>query len=582
MNSHFLACLLVATAVAPARAGDWYDSPMLRDPELPVAKEMPVFSESLAVLWLQALDRPEADYRCQAALAVAEAHRQGMKGLARAMPQLIRELDKPDQHPTVRLAAAKALVALDAKDAAANLFAASNADPDLRELVEPALARWAFGPAREAWLQRIAAPPPHRRATVLAMHGLAALREEKTVARLREIALAADTVPFVRLEAARALGVIRRSGSEPDADALAADTSPRGNLSRLAAVSLLRHHDGAEATRRLQTFAVDPDPSVVAVALTRLIEIDPKHVVPVLPQVLANADANARSLGVDVLFRQPSDAHIVRLGERLSDAHPDVRAKARRHLRELAAKAEFKEWVIRDGTKALAGRDWRGKEQSAVLLAQLDHKPASTRLVELMSDPRPEVAVASGWALRVLAVPETLPKVFEYVETYTRRVDQEVERKIPFDDLDRQLCQLIQFLGYARHREADAVFRRLVPPQPVTMPHTRAAAVWALGLFHEGLSVPPLAAAVARRLAAVTPFDVEDDRVRRMCAVTLGRIKANAEVPTIRRFYTGKPTTHLVNNACGWALEQILGEKMPAPEPVEIPRRAWFLFSTED
>jgi HEAT repeat protein len=577
----YLVCVLVAAAALPGRAADVLDHAMLRDPELPAPTEVVVFRESHAGLWLQALDRPEADLRCQAALAIAEARRLGMQGLERAVPALVREVTRPDQHPTVRLAAAKALVALDAKDAAAGLFTAAAVDADLRELVEPALARWGHGPARDAWLERIAAPPPHRRAAVLAMHGLAATRDGRAVPRLRELVLAASTPPLIRIEAGRALGAIRPTGGEADADAVA-DPPPHGNLYRLAAVSLLRHHDGPAAIDRLRKFAVDGDPSVARVAVTRLLEIDAKHAAPALNTLLASPDANVRSLGVDVLFRLPSEDHIARLGVRLGDLHPDVRATARRHLRELAAKPEFTQPVLRTGTAALAGRDWRAKEQAAFLLAHLGHTPAAPRLVELLADPRPEAAVAAAWALRVLAVPETLPPVYAYVARFTAAANPERGRRIPADDLDQQLCHLVQFLGYARYAPADDHLRKLVPPGPVVLPNTRAAAVWALGRLHEGKPIPELAAAVAARLAATGPGDVEDNRVRRMCAVALGRMTAEDGVPTLRRFYAGDWSADPVSNACGWALEQTIGQKMPAPKTIERVQQGWFLRSLDD
>jgi hypothetical protein len=128
MSSRFLlprallgGSLLLAVA-SSGRADDPIDSPMYRRPELPVPTVVKTFPKQLTGPWLQALDRPEVDFRCQAALTVAAAHEQGMAGLAVAVPPLTREVERADQHPTVRLAAAKALVALDAKGADAALF----------------------------------------------------------------------------------------------------------------------------------------------------------------------------------------------------------------------------------------------------------------------------------------------------------------------------------------------------------------------------------------------------------------------------------------------------------------------------
>jgi HEAT repeat protein len=410
------------------------------------------------------------------------------------------------------------------------------------------------------------------------MQCLANLREEKAIPRLRELALAQDSPALVRIESARALGVIRRSGGEIDADTLSADATGIGLERRIAAASLLRHHDSPDAVRRLQHYASSQDATVATIALARLVEIDPKLVVPQLISVLGSPDANVRGFGVEVLFRQPSETHIRLLGERMGDHHPHVRVQARKHAHSLAQKPEWKVAVIATGETALASGDWRAKEQGALLLGLLRHTPAAPRLVELLNDPRGEVAVATGWALRVLAVPETLPKVLDYVQKNTVKGDIVARRKIPADALDRQLSQLCQFLAFARHMPAEPIFRSMIPPRMEPIPEARAAACWALGHFHEGNTIDMIATLMIDRVTAVRPGDVEDPRVRRMCAVSLARMNAQSAVPALRRFCPiQQPSTDIVNNAFGWAIEKLTGEKMAPIVPLEVPQRAWFL-----
>src|SRR5439155_23845784 len=128
---------------------------------------------------------------------------------------------------------------------------ASAGDPDLREIVEPALAKWDHKPARAAWLDRLARPARGRGLT-LAIQSLTTVREASAAPRLRELALSADEPPPVRLEAARALAVLKTAGSEADAEALAADATPAGRANRLLAAILLRQHSGDTAVRLLQ------------------------------------------------------------------------------------------------------------------------------------------------------------------------------------------------------------------------------------------------------------------------------------------------------------------------------------------
>jgi HEAT repeat protein len=573
------AMLVVLVQTLPARADEpVIDSAMYRNPELPTPRVVQTFPDGLAELWLKALDRPEADYKSRAALSIAQAHGRGMKGLATMVPALARELERADQQAAVLVAAAQALVALDARDAAESLSRAGAAgDADLREIVEPVLAKWDFKPTRADWLARLE-KPPYRRGAILAIQGLATVREEKAIPRLREIVLSREVPPSVRLEAARALGTLRTAGSEQDAERLAGDATPRGLADRLAAASLLRYHKGGSATKQLQALARDTEPAVAAVVLTRLVELDPALVIPILERVLASPDTRVRSLGVEALARQPSDKHIRLLGDRLNDPHPDVRAQSSRALREIAKKPDLREAVIREGVRLLAATDWRGLEQSAMLLGQLDHKAAVSRMVELLKNSRTEVTVAAAWGLRQLSVEETLPAVLEHVRVTAGAPG----RPVPPSADDAKLAQLVQFLGQSRYRPADPVLRKFIPPlfgSGLTAGHeTRAAAVWALGLIHDGAADPELISLFSGRLAAVNPGDLEDNRVRRMAAISLGRMKAKDSVPLLRKFYPAqKPSLDVVGNACGWAIEQITGETVPAPGTIEVPQRDWFL-----
>jgi HEAT repeat protein len=579
-----LRLLAILVAEAPAHGDEALDSVMYQDPAVPVARIVHKLPARIPELWVEALARPEAEFKCQAAQAIARAHERGLAGMAAAAGALARELDRPDQHPTVRLALARALVTLDARDAAATLARAAVRDPDLHDLVDPALAKWDYQPARAGWIGRLDGPL-FGRGTVLAIRALGTVRDEKAGARLRHLAVSGSTPAAIRIEAARALGVIRPAGSEVDARTLSVDVTPRGLTDRLVAATLVRHHRGEEAVKLLQALGRDSEGAVAAVALARLIELDPDLVLPLVDSVLASPDATVRGKGVEVLAVRPTDTHVRLLGDRLADLAPAVRARARIALRTLGGRAEWKEAVLKEVGCVLAGQDWRGLEQAAILSAELGHRPAAARLVQLLGHDRPEVFVAAAWALRKLAVPDVAPAVLTYFEDQYRQLadsSSPASRRSAGGALDRQLSHLAQFLGRVRHRPADTLFQCMAPKADAKTnpagPEARAAAVWALGLLHEGKPVPELATVLMGRLTAVRPFDIEDDRVRRMAAITLGRMKSADTLASLREFYrSGVPTLSPVNRACGWAIEQITGEKMTPPGVIEIVDRDWFL-----
>ncbi|MFO0796187.1 MAG: hypothetical protein U0804_01855 [Gemmataceae bacterium] len=562
------AALLLALVATSARADD-ADSVMYRDPELPLPRVVHQLPSRLPALWVEALGRPEADLKAQAAQAVARAHERGIAGMHVAVPALSRELDRPDAHPTVRLAAARALVVLDAKESAAALARAATADADLHEFADPALAGWDYKPARAAWLDRIARPPTSR-GFVHAVRALGVVREPAAATRLRDLALDRTTPAAVRLEAARALAEIRTTGSEADARALAAGTVP----DRLVAAALLRRH-GPDAVKGLQALGRDADPAVAAVALARLVELDPGHVLPLLDAVLASPDSAVRGFGVEVLHRRPSAPHVRLLADRLSDPHPAVRRRARLALHDQAK--DWKAAVIGDAERVLAGSDWRGLEQATLLLADLEHRPAAPRMLELLRHDRPEVLTTAAWGLRRLAEPGTLAPALGFFEQRYRGLSSPNPTNAA---ADVQLSHLAQFFGRAKYQHADEVLRKLATKgSPAGNPagaEARAAAAWALGLIHEGKGPPAVVTVLEGRLSAVNPGDLEDERVRQMAAVALGRMRAGEA--TLRRFYTDKrPGLNPVNNACGWALERVAGERYPAPGTVPVTARDWFL-----
>ncbi|MCI0458108.1 MAG: HEAT repeat domain-containing protein, partial [Gemmataceae bacterium] len=376
---------------------------------------------------------------------------------------------------------------------------------------------------------------------------------------------------------------------EEDARLLVSQALANDSGARLAAAALLRRHSGDEAVRLLQGLAQDAEPAVAAAALVRLVEIDPKLVVPWLNRLLASSDAQLRSLAVAVLERQPSENHIRVLADRLNDPHPEVRIQARRALRQVAAEPRLTAVVGRHGTRLLTGGSWRGQEQAAILVAQIHYKEAAGRLVERLTASRGEVSLAAAWGLRQVAVADTLPAVLDFFESPRRdRPDSQSpagKSDMPAEAVDRQLSQLAQFLGQSRYRPAEAALRRLIPrpTSPGLTGETRAAAIWALGLLHEAEADTELVRALEGRLRDVgNPMGPEDSRVQAMSAVALGRMKAKTALHTLRSFWSGKPTLDPVPTACGWAIAQITGEVVPPAGIVEIMARDWFLTPLPD
>jgi len=580
-------CLAAVALAGPGRTAHAVklDSAMDLDPALPSPPVDKRFSPRLKSLWLEALKRPEADLKRQAAEAIAEAHRRGRPDLADTVPHLVEALDAPDQHPVVRLAAARALGVLDAREAAPILFKHAAADPvDMAQVVEPLLARWNFAPVREEWLRRLDDPRAGQVPRVLAIAGVLAAGEVRAVPPLLSLLRDPRLSPELRLKAAGALGAIRPQGWESEAKALAADKSPAGTVGRLAAAMLLARHRGVPAQTLLIELAGDPEPAVAAVALGRIVQIDANLVaMPMLRGLMGSADANVRRLAAELLFGRRTPEAMTLLAEMLDDEHPAVRVYAADALVERAPAAALGPAVRQAAMAMLAGRRTRGLEQAAMVLGALDHKPAAPRLVELLECPVGEVSIAAAWALRRLAVPETTKAILDKAIRETNRTealdgrgtpDEAFPAALEVTAIYERLEQLIQALGILRCRESQALLLRFTPkpppPPPMAPPwfgatkqeRLRAAALWSLGFVADRPASASLAGVVANNKDA--------SAVRQMAAVSLGRLKAAAAVDVLRKPYESADTDPWLHVACAWAIHQITGEQVAAPKPVVV------------
>ncbi|HEV8061699.1 MAG TPA: HEAT repeat domain-containing protein [Gemmataceae bacterium] len=565
----------------PLCAGDeTFDTQIYSDPNIPVAQVEKVFHKRLTSVWLQALARPEHDLQRQAASAIALAHRKGQTGLEQTVPPLLRALDHPDQHITVRLAAAQALIELDARDAAPSLFAHVQRDGvDMRNVVEPALARWDYQPMRAVWLERINQPGLAAHSWIMAIQGLATVHELKAIPRLKELVMAPNVDPIIRIEAAKALGSLRTSGLEKDAERLAVGKAGPENASQLAAAELLRKHRGAASARILERLALEAEPAAAWIALDGLLQDDPRRVVLLIPRLKDSRDAGVRERCIEGFHRNPSMASLPLIADLMDDPHPLVRTSARKALADVAKNAEFREAVLAQATRQLASESWRVLEQTTILMVNLDRKAAAPRFVQLLQNQRGEVYVAAAWGLRKLAVPETLPDQLREVERRLVLVNKGIPR-VPHEKIDEELAQLCESLGRAKYAPAAPALARFIPKKLLWIfgPQSRRAAVWALGLVFE--KVPPpdsLVKALIERMNDLRDLLPDDQGVRTMCAIALGRMKAKAAIDDLNMSHPEQMTSSPLTNACAWALEQITGKKQPISKGEWAYQTGWFL-----
>ncbi|MCU0959797.1 MAG: HEAT repeat domain-containing protein [Pirellulaceae bacterium] len=568
----WVADLGAGAGVLGAVEAEWI---MYQDPRLPAPAVEVQFPAGLTALWSQALESPERELRRRAAESIVRARALGMAGLDVTTPALLDALRTAEDERLVRLTAAQALAALDAQPAAPALCEKLDGqDLDLAEVVEPALARWKYAPMADVWRTRLNGAVGLHRLHVLAIRGLTALGDVASLPRLRELAVDHRTPMNVRWEAALALGLLQTEGLEETARTLSGDKSPSALNDRLVATAMLRSHRGESVQTLLAELAGDPTPVVRALALEHLYGIDPELILPLIDQTIACPDVNVRRWGAAALFARPSPQRVDLLAHMLNDADPPLRRSVCANLLAIARSEALQAPVVEAGRRELAADTWRGQEQAILLLVTLDDKTIADRLLGLLAAERIEVHTTAAWGLSRLAVPSTLPRI---LEVFTVETDRQLADERIAPGMHIQLSHLAQALGQMKYAPAEEQLRKYVPKDWRFAQETRAAAIWALGHLHAGTPDDDLANQLVARLNDVQGMMPELALVRRLAAVSLGRMHAQSSLEDLRRMATLEGSQSAVGIACAWAIHEITGEPMPSVRPLIQWESEWFL-----
>ena len=545
------------------------------DPELDVPPPISRFNPALRALWITALERPEIDMQRMAAETIGRAHQSGMPDLIETVPALEKILVAESSHPASRFAAARALIVLDSRKSSQQLFQVSQASgAEIRQLIEPALAAWHYDPAGPMWKMRLESPGAKRRDMILAIRGLAELREQSSVSMLLAIATDAGREADLRLEAATALGKIAESGLEENAERLTRSTRTPLYVDRLCAIRFLAQHTSVPAQQLLIGLATHAEPVVAAAAMQRLNAIDSTLVIPVAESAMKSSDAQVRLEGARAYLKSPTPERIAPLIQLMADPHPGLRREVCDGLVTAAGQPEFKDLIHQGAMQILAGDSWQGQEQAAMLLGMGDYEPAAVRLVELLESPRDEVLTAAAWSLRKLALPETAPALLDKAKRQTEIRKSGVANDVA---VSRQITLMFEALGVLKAKDAVPLLLEYVPNQQLLGDRTRGAAIWAIGLIQEGTRDPAIEEAFLDRITDFNDLKPESFFVKQMCMIALARMNAVDQSEKLRELMPSFPSPPELAVALRWSIRKLTGEEFPPPEPAVRPQIEWFL-----
>lgn len=562
-------CGAVAGFAAEARVDFLTDS----DPEIRVPEPVPYVHPEMKTLWLTALQRPEADMQRMAAESIARAKQIGILELTEAVPRLEEILIAEGSHPAARFAVARALIALDSRTSGEKLWGAAQAHgADLRHLVETAIAGWNVASARQEWLKRLDRTDTRLRDLHLAIQGLGQVRDSAALPRLLEMVHDPLRDPATRLEAAAAAGRIAETGLDGDAERLLQKSRTPVSVNPLCAIRLLSLHSDAEARRLLIELASHQEPAVAAAALRRLNEIDSALVVPLAMAAMNHADSRIRLEAARAALKIPAIDRISPLSQLLADPDPELRREVCEGLIRLSAQPELLEPILQGGQRVLSGDRWEGQEQAALLLGARKSKPAAARLVELLESPRAEVQVSAAWALRELAVPETIPPMIDRAQRITQR-----RKKVMEPGNEEQVALIFEACGVMKAEESAPLLHQYIPKDFYSGDRSRGAAIWAIGQLMAGKRDEELEAALGERIRDFADRNPETPLVKQMCAIALVRMNAVEMAPLLRGVVELTPNFPRLAATLQWSVQELTGEEMPPLKPLRVEQGRWFL-----
>lgn len=567
-----LAMLIVALAPYAIRAEIKPDFLMDTNPDCKTLPPVPASMQRYVELWITALERPEVDYQRMSAESLAQVSQLNAPGIDKAIPRLEKIVTDESSHPVARFAAARALIAMGSRNSAEKLFQASQTHgSDLRQLIEPALANWDFGPIKAIWKNRLETPDKWPRDFTLATRGIGKVRDGSTLPTLRSIVFNLILSPDVRLESASAMGQLSQTGLEEDADRISHEKRTNPFVNRHCAIRLLAQHDSEAARRLLTELAVDAEPSIAAAALERLNAIDPALVLPLAEQGLKNLDANVRRQAAHAYIILPTPDRIKSLSVLLDDPFPSLRRHVCSSLNDLAKRPELDASIRSCAMEALHGEGWRGQEQAGLLLGQLEHQPAANRLVALLESTRKEVMVSSAWALRKIADRATVAAIIDKIERQTK-----IRKMNPTVALDHQVAHLFESLGKMGIKGAEPLMRQYIPKDFAMGERSRGAAIWALGWLHEDVPDNALAQQLMDRVNdnGIPP---EMMGVKHQSIITIARMKSVSFAAEIREAIATSTPNERLALARRWAVQHLTGEELPGPQGDIVGASGWFL-----
>ena len=180
--------------------------------------------------------------------------------------------------------------------------------------------------------------------------------------------------------------------------------------------------------------------------------------------------------------------------------------------------------------------------------------------------------IGSAWGLRKIADPESIPAIVDKIrrQTEVRKTNQSAE-------IDLQVAHLFEACARMLAKEAEPEMLVYVPKNLMNGERSRCCAIWALGWLYAGKPDRSIGRQLIERVNDNSMPPVENLLVKRICIVSLGRMKAVDYAAEFRQKLGKKPSNDTYSLTLQWALTQMTGEEFPDVPPELAGIGGWFL-----
>jgi len=564
---------------------DW---PMFLDPPLVDEQLVQEMSAQLIPTWIKALKADEQELKLVAAKTIGKAAELGITGLDVTIAPLIALVTDTDNRALVRHTAAMSLVQLNAKQAGESLLELVKAgDFDLSVIVEPAFAKWGTAGAVEVWRTRIVEFQSKAQKSLslfrLAIAGLGKIGNDADRQSLVAIAKDTEQNAVLRIAAAQSVAGTLTQPELEIAEQLAATNKVANHLIAALIASPRPSDENRDRSLAVITQLVNSKHSTVhAIAFEALAKWNPAAVLGFRQQATNHFHFRVRGAYVNSLNQLIAADNVVELSTFLNDPHPRIRVQVREWLLIASKTEKLLPSVISAMQSAIVGDQWRMQEQAMHIAVALDQKQVAVDIAsELLDSQRNEVIATSGWALRRLAVTDTLAPILAYCTSLKAAFESENLDYDTWFAVNEQVAHLFQMFGQMKYAKAMPLMYRFIRKNPSIRFRVRSSAIWAAGLIYEGdlTGDPKLEEALLARLNDDTPIPPEDNLVKRMACISLARMgsKGNETISSLWKYHGRSKPFGELRDGTEYALKRLIDEKFPQPDARVYSSGPWLL-----